>query len=164
MTEIEAINTVPGSELIQETFLFKYFNFDETMAMSAICQRVEFRQGKIIIEEGELGQALYLIVEGKVRVFKGQGESEQDLAILGRGELFGEMSLIENDLTSASVMAHTDVHLLQITRSDFEKLLDSNKDIAFNVYKTFCHTLSERLRKTSEELARLREECEKLTG
>jgi CRP/FNR family transcriptional regulator, cyclic AMP receptor protein len=160
MVKIDAIDTVPGSELIQDTFLFKFFNFDETMAMSAICRREERKQGDLIIEEDELGQALYLIVGGHVRVYKGEGKTEQTLARLGRGELFGEMSLIENSLTSASVVADTDVDLLTIARPDFEHLLEDNHNLALKVYKTFCHTLSERLRKTSEEFAAFREQGE----
>jgi len=160
MVEIDGIDAVPGAELIQDTFLFKYFNFDETMAMSAICHAAQYKQGAVIIDENALGEALFLVVEGEVKVFKGEGDRRQDLAVLGRAELFGEMSLIEGDLTSASVVASTDVDLLVITKSDFEGLLEKNHEIAFKVYKTFCHTLSERLRKTSDELANLREELE----
>ncbi len=160
MVEIDGIEAVPGSELIQDTFLFKYFNFDETMAMSAICHAAQYQQGAVIIDENALGEALYLVVEGEVEVFKGEGSRRQELARLGRAELFGEMSLIEGDLTSASVVACTAVNLLVITRTDFEALLERNHEIAYKVYKTFCHTLSERLRKTSDELANLREELE----
>jgi CRP/FNR family transcriptional regulator, cyclic AMP receptor protein len=157
MPKIDAIDTVPGSELIQDTFLFKFLNFDETMAMTALCRREVRKPGEPIIEEGELGQALYLIVSGHVRVYKGQGETEQTLAMLGRGELFGEMSLIENDLTSATVVADSDVELLTIARPDLEQLMETNRDLALKIFKTFCQTLSERLRKTSDELAKYRE-------
>jgi len=93
--------------------------------------------------------------KGEVRVFKKEGGAKEEIARLGRGELFGEMSLIEDQLTSASVVAETDVDLVVIRRKDFEDLLQKNKDIAFKVYKAFCHTLSDRLRKTSDELFHL---------
>lgn len=154
--EIEGLDGLAGTDLIQDTFLFQLLNFNETLALAELCQQESRTKGDIIIEENSLGAALYLIDKGEVRVEKdidGQGE---ELAILGPGELFGEMSLIENELTSASVIAHTDVELLVIRRDDFEILIEMNMDIAFKVYKTFCHTLSERLRRTSEELSQLK--------
>jgi len=153
MAKIDAIETVPGSELIQDTFLFKFFNFDETMAMSALCRREERKQGELIIEEDELGQALYLVVGGHVRVYKGEGETEQTLARLGRGELFGEMSLIEGNRTSARVKAYNEVDCLLITKEDLFNLMGKDVQISARVYKNFTRMLSERLRITSEELS-----------
>ena len=77
---------------------------------------------------------------------------------MGRGELFGEMSLIEDDLTSASVVADGEVDLLIIRREDFEGLMEGDRELALRVYKTFCHILSERLRRTSEEFSLLKTE------
>jgi len=70
--------------------------------------------------------------------------------------MFGEMSLIEDELTSATVIAKTDVELLVINRGDLEGLMDDNIALAFKIYKTFCHVLSERLRRTSSELLEIK--------
>jgi CRP-like cAMP-binding protein len=152
--QIEILEGVKGTDLIQDTFLFKFLNFEETLELAGLFRREKVKKGGLIIEEGSLGQALYLIEKGSVKVVK--GESEEFLAELSRGELFGEMSLIENELTSASVIATSDVELLVIRRHEFENMLETRLDTALKVYKTFCHTLSERLRKTSQELSRLK--------
>lgn len=158
MMQIEGLDAMVGSDLIQDIFLFRQLNFDETLSLSSLLVQTEKKAGDVIIEEGELGRALYIVEHGEVVVFKGEGKHRRELARLGPGELFGEMSLIENDLTSASVAAKTNVKLLVINREDFEKLIGRDLNIALKVYKTFCNTLSERLRKTSEELSQLKEE------
>ena len=142
----------PGSEMLQDTFLFRNLNFGEAQALSRLSHYERRRKGEVIIEEGSLGQALYLIQSGQVRVLKGEGTGAEELAELGPSELFGEMSLIDDSFTSASVVAGTDLELLVIKRQDFEKLLSENESLALKVYKSFCRTLSERLRRTSSEL------------
>lgn len=156
MMEIDGLSGLEGTDLIQKTFLFQLLNFDETLALANLFQRQSVKKGDVIIEENALGQALYLIQSGQVGVFKGEGASREAIATLGAGELFGEMSLIENELTSASVVALEPAVLLVIRRKDFEELLAGNKDIALKVYRTFCNTLSERLRRTSRELSHLK--------
>lgn len=142
----------PGSEMLQDTFLFRNLNFGEAQALSLLSHYECRRRGEVIIEEGGLGQALYLIQSGRVRVLKGEAAAQEEVAELGPSELFGEMSLIEDALTSASVVAESDVELLVIRRADFEKLLSENEPLALKIYKSFCRTLSERLRRTSQEL------------
>jgi len=154
---IEEFKEVSGSELIQDIFLFKNLNFSEAHELAKICQREKFGQGEVIIEENSLGQALFIIEAGEVKVVKGEGRSAREITRLGRGELFGEMSLIENELTSASVIAGNEVSVLVIHRPQFEELLEKDLSLALKVYKSFCHTLSERLRKTTAELSKLQD-------
>ncbi len=157
---LEGLEGMVGTDLIQDTFLFQNLNFDETLAMAGLFKKEKRKEGEVVIEEGALGQALYLIESGAVRVIKSEGSRDEEIARLGRGELFGEMSLIENELTSASVAAATDLTLLVIKRKDFEALLERDQNIALKVYKTFCLTLSDRLRRTSEELMQLKAQCD----
>ncbi len=154
---VEEFQEILGSELIQETFLFKNLNFTEAQNLAKICQREKFQPGDSIIEENALGQALYLMEQGEVQVLKGEGEARQEVALLKRGELFGEMSLIENELTSASVIAKSAVEVLAIHRREFEQLLENDRALALKIYQSFCKTLSERLRRTTDELSRLRQ-------
>jgi CRP-like cAMP-binding protein len=154
--KIEELDGLAGTDLIQDTFLFQLLDFDETVALAGLVSKEARKKGEAIIDEGSLGEALYIIEKGRVKVFKGEGDSEEELAVLEKGELFGEMSLIEDVLTSASVVADTDVALLMIKRAEFDSLMNENKDVALKIYKTFCLTLSERLRRTSEELSKLK--------
>jgi CRP-like cAMP-binding protein len=162
--EIEGLEGLVGTELIQDTFLFQFLDFDETVALAGLICKDARKKGEAIINEGSLGEALYIIEKGSVKVFKGEGDSKEELAVLKKGELFGEMSLIEDALTSASVVADTDVALLVIKREEFDSLLNENRDVALKIYKTFCLTLSERLRRTSEELSKLKFKMERQSG
>lgn len=150
---IEAFESIRGSELIQDCFLFKNLNFSEAQEMAKICHREHRAKGEVIIEENSLGEALYLIENGEVEVIKVKGRFKEVIATLGRGEMFGEMSLVENELTSATVQALTDVDLFVIHRADFESLIGKDDKLALKIYKSFCKTLSERLRKTTDELS-----------
>lgn len=152
---IEGFEEIVGSELIQDNFLFKNLNFEEAQNLARICRQVSYSKGETIIEENSLGQALYLVESGEVRVVKGEGAGSREITRLGPGQLFGEMSLVEDELTSASVIAASEVRLLVIHRNEFEDLLAKNQALALKVYKSFCKTLSERLRKTTRELSRL---------
>jgi len=154
--DIQGMEGMEGAQLVQDTFLFQFLNFDESLALSGLFRREKRKKGEVIIEEGELGRALYVIEKGKVLVTRTENGREEKLAELGKGELFGEMSLIEDELTSATVTAMTSLELMVIDRADLEKLMDENRDIAIKVYKTFCHTLSDRLRRTSSELSRIK--------
>jgi CRP/FNR family cyclic AMP-dependent transcriptional regulator len=151
----EDFEEIVGSEIIQDNFLFKNLNFEEAQNLARICHQEQFKKGETIIEENALGQALYLVENGEVRVIKGEGSAAKEITRLGAGQLFGEMSLIEDELTSATVVAATDVRLLVIRRNEFEDLLANNQALALKVYKSFCKTLSERLRKTTAGLSLL---------
>jgi CRP-like cAMP-binding protein len=150
---IEGFEEIVGSELIQDNFLFKNLNFTEAQDLARICHQVHYPKGAMIIEENALGAALYVVEKGEVSVVKGEGRDLKEIARLGRGQLFGEMSLVENELTSASVVAANEVDCLVIHRDEFESLLEKNQALALKVYKSFCKMLSERLRKTTSDLS-----------
>lgn len=141
-----------ATELIQKIFLFKNLDFGEANALLEICHPEKRSKGDLIIEENSVGQALYLIKEGTARVYKGEEDKGEKLALLGPGEIFGEMSLIEDSLTSATVVADSDMELVVMHRKDFEDILEKNERLALKIYKSFCKVLSERLRKTTGDL------------
>jgi CRP-like cAMP-binding protein len=76
---------------------------------------------------------------------------EEALAIMRVGEYFGEMALIDEAPRSATAIAHEQTHLITIAKSDFEKLLYLNKNIAHKMLWKFVKTLSERVRETTEK-------------
>lgn len=150
---IEEFEEIVGSELIQDNFLFKNLNFTEAQDLARICRQSHYPKGNTIIEEDALGAALYVVEKGEVGVVKGGVKGGKEIARLGRGQLFGEMSLVENELTSASVVAASDVDCLVIHRDEFLALLEKNQALALKIFKSFCKMLSERLRKTTAELS-----------
>jgi len=74
-----------------------------------------FQPGQVICQEGSTGREMYLIVEGLVEVVKGRGVEERVLARRGRGDLFGEMGLIEARPRFATIRALKPTRLLQLS-------------------------------------------------
>ena len=148
----------PGVDLLQRVPLFRTLGFHETMVLSAICSLEKKPDGEVIIYQDSLGQALYILKEGEAVVRRRDPITgvEKELAQLKQGELLGEMSLIDDQLASADVVAKGEVELLVIPRKEFEKLLASNDKLAIKVYRCFCKALADRLRKANAKVADLR--------
>src|SRR5690348_15241195 len=148
----------PCVDLLQRVPLFRSLGFTETMSLSGICAIERKPAGQVIIHQDSLGMALYILKEGEAIVRRRDPVTgqEMELATVKPGDLFGEMSLIDDQLASADVVAKGEVELLVIPRRDFEKLLASNDKLAVKVYRCFCAALSERLRKANSKLAEAR--------
>jgi CRP-like cAMP-binding protein len=109
---------------------------------------VEVKTGEYVFREGDLGTEMYIINEGKVEILNQVGDEEQILAVLEKGDFFGEMSVLEDLPRAASARALTDLRLLQINGSTFDHLLQGNPEIAVRMMRK----LSRRLRETDELL------------
>jgi CRP-like cAMP-binding protein len=109
--------------------------------------------GTVIFRQGELGDKLYLILEGRVRISRMvPGVGEEALAILNAGDVFGEMALLDEAPRSADARAHEGCKLLSIPRDGFEDLLFMHKDLAYEVLWNVIRTLIRRLRETNDKL------------
>jgi CRP-like cAMP-binding protein len=109
---------------------------------------VSFGAGETIFLEGDLGTEMYIISEGKVEILNRLGEEDRVLAVLEKGDFFGEMSVLEDLPRAATARALTDSRLLQINGSTFDQMLQANPEIAVRMMRK----LSRRLRETDELL------------
>lgn len=110
--------------------------------IAAILEEVEAPRGELIFAKGDLGDSLYIIVDGKVRVFDG----ERTLGLLGERDIFGELALLDPEPRSASVAAVEDSQLFRLDREAFSELMAANIDIVRGV----LHVLCERLRQGNQ--------------
>jgi CRP-like cAMP-binding protein len=109
--------------------------------------------GTRIFQYGDPGDKLFIIVEGKVRISREvSGMGEEALAVLGPGEIFGEMALLDESPRSADARAHERCRLLVITKDAFDDLLFLHKDLAYEVLWACVRMLSGRLREMNEKL------------
>lgn len=113
---------------------------------------IEKGKDEFIVEEGDFGDFMFIIVEGKVKVVLERGKKEIVLATLEEGNFFGEMSMFGGDPRSASVKAMTDLKLLKVTREDIDKLSKSNPKLLSEFTMGLCTELCKRVSETSTSL------------
>lgn len=113
-----------------------------------------FDQREVIFEEGSIGNSMMVIASGEVRVSQQakEAEMEEALVVLKRGDIFGEMALIEDLPRSATIIAHTNVITLEINRTDFLDYLENNCAAGAKILLKLCKILSSRLRETDVKL------------
>ena len=133
---------------------------DQLPALAAFLKPFEFADGAVIFEEGSQGDALLFVAQGHIRVSKRvlgeKGEVEyKDLAIVPPGECVGEMSLMDPGPRSARATARGQVAVFQLERTDLLRWLDSHPTLAVGFFAEIVHTLTRRLRRSSNELALL---------
>lgn len=89
-------------------------------------ESIRLDENKVVFEEGEPGDAAYMIVQGQVEIRKGMKSSNpQTLAVLGRNDIFGEMALFDESPRMAEAVTRSRVELIAIRRGEFHKRLDS---------------------------------------
>lgn len=156
--ELTGFGETEGVELLQKLPIFSKLSFDETQRLAKIATFHDVKSGDVIIEQNALGDGLWVLIKGEVSVSRdldhdGQHTSAEIVGKLGPGELFGEMSLVDDLLTSARVTAVSPSRLLKLPRREFEALLKEDNAFGLKIYKAFCQTLSDRLRKSNLQLA-----------
>ena len=137
------ITTVEKVLFLKSIDLFRTLPSEELAQIAEIAEEQPMAAGDPVFGEGEPGDALYLIVEGKVKVHKG----DKQLVQLGVRDVFGEMAVLDSEPRSASVTVVDDAVLLKIGRDDFRDILAERPEIAMGVIKV----LSGRLRVTNKK-------------
>ncbi len=139
--------------LLRGVAIFKDLDDGELARVAELCRVQEFVSGEYIFREGEAGSRLYLIFEGDVRISRTiPGSGEEALAVLKPGSLFGEMSVFDRSERSTDAISNGGTKVLTISRSDFELLLDFNRELAYKVLWSCVRLLSGRLRATNDSL------------
>lgn len=141
------------TELLKGVAIFQDLDEGELARVSEVCRTQEFVSGEYVFKEGEPGNRLYLVIEGEVRISRMiPGSGEEALAILKKGSLFGEMAVFDRSERSTDAISNGGCKLLSIARSDFELLLDFNRELAYKVLWSCTRLLSARLRSTNDSL------------
>ncbi|EKD48311.1 MAG: Crp/Fnr family transcriptional regulator, partial [uncultured bacterium] len=114
-------------------------------------EEVSFRPNEIILHEGESTETLRLIISGNVKIVKDHGTPKQKtLAVLGKGEYFGEMNLFDEEPHSATAIAVEECGLLLIRKERLREIIDLYPELSLEIIKIF----SQRLRVANEKLAK----------
>jgi len=138
--------------LLRNIPLFANLSDSELAQISAEASLKQYPRNKVILSEGEKSDSLYAIVAGKVKVLISDEDGKEIiLAILGPGEFFGEMSLIDNQPRSATVISMESSSFNVISHGDFMRCLTGNPQIA----RTILQTMAKRLREADKKIESL---------
>ena len=113
-----------------------------------------FNGGEVIIRQGEAGNFMYEILDGQVEVFQERDGKEVRLAVLGKGDFFGEMAIFERELRSATVRAHGEVRVLTVDKKILLRRISEDPSLALRILER----MSSRIRGMDNDLVRLRTE------
>jgi CRP-like cAMP-binding protein len=136
------LTTVEKVLFLKSIDLFSQIPGEDLAAVALISTEEQREQGDEIFAEGEAGDALYLVIDGKVRVHKG----DRVIAELGERECFGEMAILDAAPRSATVTSVTDTSLLKITREDFQEILTEKPEIAQGIIQVLTRRLRDAIR------------------
>ncbi len=132
--------------------LFSQLEPAELERVTEISRERTYPRNSVILFEDDPGDALYVVAEGQVKVVLiGEDGREVILSVLGEGEFFGEMALIDDEPRSAHVIAMEDSTLLVLRREDFQGILKQTPSIALALLRE----LSRRLRRVDEKVGSL---------
>ena len=133
--------------------VFADFSEEQLDFVAGMVEQLTFRPNQIIIKEHTVGDCMYIVFDGTVRVTKTAGEREVMLATLEVGDFLGEMCLFYDAPRSADVVANSECKLLKITRGDFDTLLQQRPDICALFLRALMRVVAMRLRSMDKKYA-----------
>jgi len=140
--------------------LFRHLEYGQVLRVLSATSTCSYAPGEVVLREGQPGDALYVILSGRVRLAR----AGTPLAELGPGAHFGELSLIDNAPRSATALVLTEARLLGLEREELYRLVKREPEIAVKLLWSFSETLSERLRQTTEDMLTYRAESATIPG
>lgn len=122
--------------------------------LTSLSKERKFGPNQVIFREGEMGNEMYVVLEGRVMISKYiPGAGEEALAFLERGDYFGEMALIDNEPRSADAKAHEGGAVaLAISREVLEGILDIHKISSIRLLTILCNLVASRLRELDDKI------------
>ena len=111
-----------------------------------------YKDGDIIVHQGESGDCMYEILEGTVEVLREKNGQETCLAVLSKGDFFGEMAIFEKEVRSASVRAMGEVRAMTIDRKTLLRRISEDPSLAFRILEKMAN----RIRELDVEIERLK--------
>ena len=137
-------------EQLKDTPLFREFTPEELAACIELLDTVRANDGECIVRQDDLGDAMYLLVEGEVRVVHHRDGHDLELAILRRGDFVGELALVDKGPRSADVEAQGDCTLLKISHAALAALAGVYPNAAFKFLIAIGTLLVGRLRQSNK--------------
>ncbi len=134
-------------ELLQKTQLFRGASLEELKLVAGLFEERLIKSNTTIFSEKMPAEALYLVKSGNIRitVMAGEGE-EKPLLLLGPGEFFGELALLQEESRMVTARSETAAELLLMTRKDFQALMDLDPRTASRMLMAIAKLLAMRVK------------------
>ena len=129
-TKVEALRRAP---------LFQGLSKKDLTDLARVTEDMELPEGAVLCKEGDTGQEFFVILEGDIEVTS-QGKP---VAIRGGGDFVGEIALLEDTKRTATVTAKTPLRVFVLTRQDFRRLVDQNREVERKVMQALARRIIE---------------------
>lgn len=140
------------NDLLRSALLFRELDDEAASALRASMVEVKLARGEVLFREGDDGDRVYVVVDGKIKLGRTAPDGRENLlAVLGPGQMFGELSLFDPGPRSATASAVTDTTLLGLGHTDLLPWLTGRPEVARNLLAQ----LAQRLRRSNDTLADL---------
>ena len=135
---------------LQDIFLFSNLSSAELEMVRNLLKYQTYLMGDKIVEEGTAGESLFVICSGRVCITRRTDRESIVLTELGPNDFFGEMSLIDDFATSATVQAVEDTTVFVMNRANFKALVSRGGPLSAKLWEALARSLTMRIRKTDE--------------
>lgn len=137
------MSMLTNQDLLRRVPLFSLLSDEQLQALSASVSKRRIKRGERVVAQGQKSDALSIILSGRARVLMTDTSNGREviLATLQSGDYFGEMSLIDNDVHSASVEAETQTDVLELGRAEFLRSLAESAPMAYGIMRGLVQRL-----------------------
>ena len=140
--------TAVSTTILKTVPLFATFPDEQLRTLVSVVTRRSAPRGSVIMAAGDPIDSLYIVISGRLKVMMGDAEGKEViLSLIGPGEFFGEMGLIDDSPRSASVITIEPCELLSVTKRDFKNCLAGNFEMSMTVMRGLVRRLREADRK-----------------
>lgn len=139
-------------QVLQDMPLFRNVDQKRLRVVAMMGDAQAYRAQERLFEQGDEGDAAYIVLEGEVDVLVPVNGGEHSVAVLGKGEIFGELAVICDQTRSSAIAARCDLEVLRLGRDEVVNLMREFPDISLEMVRI----LGQRLERTTQELSQAR--------
>ncbi len=126
--------TIEKVLILKSVKIFSSVPEAQIVDLATISETVEYDAGELIVSQGDLGSSMYIVANGKVRVFEG----DKELGVLGNRAVFGELAALDPEPRAASVEAVEDCTLIRLDGESLYDLMTGNKEVTRGIVHVLC--------------------------
>ena len=139
-------------DFLKSVNIFSDLSDSELKSIQELCKTRKYPKNSMIILEEEMGDVVFIVMSGTIKITRVNDEGKEViLAMLGSGEVFGEMAILDGESRSANALSQENCEVVTINREDFLNLLKTNNKVSLNLMTEFAI----RLRKSDQQIEAL---------